>query len=165
MSRISDYLHLHFLVFLWGFTAILGVLISIPAVEMVFYRTLLAAIGLGVLIFVSKGSFAVTPRDLGKLMLTGILLGAHWIFFFASAKVSNVSVSLVGFATASLWTAFLEPLSQHTKVRPIEIFLGILVVIGLYIIFKFNFSYPLGLFFGVASGLTHAISRSSMPTW
>ena len=157
MARVSDYLHLHFLVFLWGFTAILGILISIPAVEMVFYRTLLAVMGSGLLIYFSKESFLVSSRDFGKLMLTGILLAAHWIFFFASAKASNVSVSLVGFATASLWTAFLEPLSLNSKIRPLEIFLGILVVIGLYIIFTFNFNYPVGLLLGVASGLTHAI--------
>ncbi len=157
MAKVSDYLHLHFLVFLWGFTAILGVLISIPSVEMVFYRTLLAAIGLGILILSIKGSFKVTPRDFIKLMLTGVIIGVHWITFFAAAKVSNVSVSLVGFATASLWTAFLEPLSSKMKVRPLEIFLGVLVIIGLYIIFYFDFKYPLGLLLGVTSGLTAAI--------
>ncbi len=157
MARVSDYLHLHFLVFLWGFTAILGVLISIPSVEMVFYRTLLAAIGLGVVIHFSKGSFAVSPRDFVKLILVGFIIGIHWTTFFASAKVSNVSVSLVGFATASLWTAFLEPLSQRMKVKPLEIFLGILVLIGLYIIFSVDFKYPMGMVLGVASGLTAAI--------
>ena len=157
MAKVSDYLHLHFLVFLWGFTAILGVLISIPSVEMVFYRTLLAAIGLGVLIGFTKGTFHVTARDFIKLILTGFIIGIHWITFFASAKVSNVSVSLVGFATASLWTAFLEPWSHRMKVKPLEIFLGVLVLIGLYIIFYFDFKYPMGLFLGVASGLTAAI--------
>jgi drug/metabolite transporter (DMT)-like permease len=157
MARISDHLHLHFLVFLWGFTAILGVLISIPSVEMVFYRTLLAAIGLGAVVYFSKGSFSVTPRDFGKLILTGFIIGIHWITFFASAKVANVSVSLVGFATGSLWTAFLEPWSQRKNVKPLEIFLGVLVLMGLYIIFYFDFKYPLGMVLGVASGLTGAI--------
>lgn len=157
MARVSDYLHLHFLVFLWGFTAILGVLISIPSVEMVFYRTLLAAIGLGVLILSVKGRFKVSGNDFLRLILAGCIIGVHWITFFASAKIANVSVSLVGFATASLWSAFLEPWSQRMKIKPLEIFLGVLVLIGLYIIFYFDFKYPLGLLLGVASGLTAAI--------
>lgn len=157
MTKVSDYVHLHFLVFLWGFTAILGVLISIPAVEMVFYRTLLAAIGLGVLMLSVKGTFKITGRDFTKLMLTGFIISVHWITFFASAKIANVSVSLVGFATASLWTSFLEPWSRKMKVKPLEVFLGVLVLIGLYIIFSFDFKYPLGLSIGVASGLMAAI--------
>lgn len=157
MAKISDYLTLHFLVFLWGFTAILGVLISIPSVEMVFYRTLFAAIGLAALILAVKGSFRVTLRDFTKLLITGFIIGIHWITFFAAAKVANVSVSLVGFATASLWTAFLEPWSRKMKIKPIEIFLGLVVLVGLYVIFAFDFRYPLGLFLGIVSGLTASI--------
>lgn len=157
ITSTADYFKLHFLVFLWGFTAILGLLISIPAVEMVFYRTLLAALGLAFLIVFTKNSFQVSQIDLIKVIGTGFIVGVHWITFFASAKVSNASVSLVGFATGSLWTAFLEPLMGRKRIKGFEVILGLVVVLGLYIIFSFDFRYPLGLTLGIASGFTMAV--------
>lgn len=157
IASTADYFKLHFVVFLWGFTAILGLLISIPAVEMVFYRTLLAAIGLAVLIFLTQNSFKISKSDFIKIIGTGLIVGVHWITFFASAKVSNASVSLVGFATGSLWTAFLEPFFSRKKIKGFEVVLGLIVVVGLYIIFSFDFRYPLGLALGIASGFTMAL--------
>ena len=157
IASTADYLKLHFIVILWGFTAILGLLITIPAVEMVLYRTLLAALGLGVLILITKKSFQTEPFDFLKILATGFIVGIHWIAFFASAKVSNASVSLVGFATGSLWTAFLEPLMGRKRIKLFEVALGLVVIIGLYVIFSFDFRYPLGLALGIASGFTIAL--------
>lgn len=157
MATTTDYLKLHFVVFLWGFTAIIGKLVTIPSVEMVFYRTLLAAIGMCAVIIVMRGSFKVSSSDLIKLILTGFIVAFHWITFFASGRISNPSTSLVGFATCSLWAALLEPLVKKSKIQVVEVGLGVVVIIGLYIIFSFNFQYPLGLFLGILSGLTCAI--------
>ena len=155
---VVDYFKLHFIVFLFGFTAILGKLISIPSVEMVFYRTLLASIGMAALIFFTRKSFALpSTKDFWKLMLTGLIVAVHWLAFFGSGRVSNPSVSLVGFATCSFWAAFLEPIAKRKKIRPMEVGLGIAVLVGLYIIFSFDFNYPLGLALGIASGLAGAI--------
>ena len=156
MHTTGDYVKLHFLVLLFGFTGILGKLVSIPVVEMVFYRTLLATVGVGIVIFIVRGSFKVSSSDFLKLMLTGFIVGIHWLAFFISARVANVSVSLVGFATASLWTALLEPLVKKYPMRKIDMLFGFIVLAGLYIIFSSDFSYSLGLILGVASGLTCA---------
>src|SRR6187402_3885406 len=94
-SSTKDYLNLHFMVFLWGFTAILGKLITIPAVEMVFYRTLLSAIGMAVLMIIRKESFSVSASDFPKLFMTGLIVGAHWLTFFLAVKISNPSTALV----------------------------------------------------------------------
>ncbi|NOT75871.1 MAG: DMT family transporter [Cyclobacteriaceae bacterium] len=153
----SDTIKLHSIVFLFGFTGILGKLVSIPAVEMVFFRSFLAAIGMAVLILSVKGTFKVSGADFTKIFLTGFIVGVHWITFFLSARVANVSVSLVGFATASLWTAFLEPLAKGYKIKPIEVIFGLIVLAGLYLIFASDFSYSTGLILGVLSGLTCAI--------
>jgi drug/metabolite transporter (DMT)-like permease len=153
----ADYLKLHFLVFLWGFTAILGKLCALPAVEMIFYRTLFAAAGMGFLILAAKGSFKLSRADLAKVILTGMIVGIHWLTFFISGRVANVSVSLVGFATASLWTAVLEPLAKGSAIKGIEIVFGLVVLTGLYIIFASDFSYSAGLILGVVSGLTCAV--------
>lgn len=156
-ASVKDYVNLHFLVFLWGFTAILGKLITIPAVEMVFYRTLLSAIGMAMLMGFRKDPFAVSSADLGKLLLTGLVVGAHWLTFFLAVKISNPSTALIGFATCSLWAALLEPIVKRQKIQLVEVLLGVVVVIGLYIIFSFDFRYPMGLFLGILSGITVAI--------
>jgi len=157
IATAKDYLQLHFLVFLWGFTAVLGKLVSIPSVEMVFYRTLLAAVGAGALILMTRGTFAVSKSDLIKILLTGIIVAVHWLTFFGSGRVSNPSTSLVGFATCSFWAALIEPIAKRKKIQILEIGLGVVVIIGLYIIFAGDFQYPLGLFLGIISGLTAAL--------
>jgi drug/metabolite transporter (DMT)-like permease len=157
MASTSDYLKLHFIVFLWGFSAILGKLVTIPALEMIFYRSLLAAIGMGAVIYFSKGIFRIAAADLVKLILIGSIVAFHWTAFFGSARVSNVSVSLVGFATNSLWTALLEPWFKKTKFKKYELVLGLMVLTGLYVIFSFDFQYKLGLLLGIFAGFTSAL--------
>ncbi len=157
MATTGDYLKLHFIVFLWGFTAVLGKLISIPSVEMVFYRTLLAAVGMGVVIIATRGNFKVGSGDVIKLLATGFIVALHWLSFFAAGRISNPSTSLVGFATCSFWAALIEPYANGKKIHPLEIGLGVVVLVGLYIIFSFGFQYPMGLFLGIVSGLTAAL--------
>ena len=152
-----DFLRLHFIVILFGFTGILGKLISIPAVEMVFYRTLLAAIGMALILLLTRRSANVSSHDLLALLGTGMIVGLHWITFFVSGRIANVSVSLVGFATASFWTAFLEPLFNRKPIRLFEVGMGLFVLVGLLIIFGSDFDYSIGLLIGILSGLTCAI--------
>lgn len=153
----ADALKLHLLVFLFGFTGILGKLVSIPAIDMVLYRTLIAAVGVAVVILYRQESFRVARGDIFRLLITGAVVGIHWLTFFLAARVSNVSVSLVGFATASLWTALLEPLVKRYPLRYIEVIFGFVVLAGLYIIFAFDSNYAVGLTLGVVSGFTCAI--------
>lgn len=160
MATTTDYLKLHFIIFLWGFTAILGLLIKLPAIELVVVRTLVAALGMGMLIFFRKQNFKLPARQLTYVVLTGVIVSAHWITFFASARVSNASVSLVGIATGSLWSSVIEPVMNKRKMKFYEVLLGLVVIAGLYIIFAFDFNYPLGLFLGVLSGFLSALFYS-----
>lgn len=157
MASTSDYLKLHFIVFLWGFSAILGKLVTISAVEMVWYRAIFAAGGMAAVIYFTRGTFKVSRPDLSKLLAIGAIVSLHWIAFFGSARVSNVSVSLVGFATNSLWAALLEPWFNKTRIKNYEVLLGLVVMIGLYIIFSFDFQYKLGLLLGIFAGFTSAL--------
>ncbi|MGC1240125.1 MAG: DMT family transporter [Chryseosolibacter sp.] len=157
MASSTDYLRLHFIVFLWGFSAILGKLVTIPAVEMVWYRSILAALGMGAVIYFTRGTFKVARPDLFKLLAIGCIVSLHWIAFFGSARVSNVSVSLVGFATNSLWAALLEPWFNKTRIKKYEVLLGLVVMLGLYIIFSFDFEYKAGLLLGILAGFTSAL--------
>lgn len=157
MAQIKDYLKLHFIVFIFGFTAILGLLISIPAVEMVFYRTLIASLGTAGLLLLRKHNFKIEPGDLVKVSATGILIAAHWITFFLSARIANASVSLVGFSTVALWTALLDPLFSKRKILIYELLLGLFVLAGLYIIFRNEVNNAFGLFVGILSAVFAAI--------
>ncbi len=155
-QNFRDYLQLHFIVFLWGFTAILGVLISLPAVELVFYRTLISAAALAIMLAAGKKTFALGRTDTIKTILTGAVIGAHWILFFAAARVSNVSVCLAGLATISLWTSLLEPLIGRKKVKGFEVVLGLMAIVGIVIIFNVEFDYALGLVLAILSAFLAA---------
>jgi drug/metabolite transporter (DMT)-like permease len=157
MPEFKDYLHLHFLVLIWGFTAILGLLITIPPVEVVFYRTLIASIGLAVLMTASKVSFRIERSEIIKLLFTGSLIAGHWILFFTSARISTASVCLAGMATTSFWTSFLEPIVLKKRIKWYEVFLGGVVIFGLYIIFHFEFNHALGLILALGSALLAAL--------
>ncbi len=158
MSSSRDYVKLHFIVFLWGFTAVLGKLVLISSVEMVFYRCLLALLGIGaVIIFSKSSSFTISKIDFFKVFFTGFIVAIHWLSFFGAGRISNPSTSLVGFATCSLWAALLEPIVKRRKISLVEVGLGLVVLSGLVIIFSFNFRYKLGLLLAILSGLTAAL--------
>jgi drug/metabolite transporter (DMT)-like permease len=142
---VRDYLMLHFIVMIWGFTAILGLLISLPSLELVFYRTLIAAAGVAVVAFFRKKPLAVPLPELLKIAGVGVLISLHWIFFFWSARLSTASVCLAGMATTSLWTALIDPVINRTKIKWYEVALGLLVIAGLLVIFQFESGYWLGL--------------------
>ncbi|MDH5380046.1 MAG: EamA family transporter [Cyclobacteriaceae bacterium] len=153
----KDLAKMHFLVIIWGFTAILGQLISIPPVEVVFYRTLLAATGLFIILIWKKESLSVKWNEVIKLMGIGALIAVHWIFFFAAARVSTVSVCLAGMATTSLFTSFTEPIIFKRRVYFHEVFLGLVIIAGLYVIFHFEFDHALGLIYALLSAFLAAL--------
>lgn len=156
-ASIKDYLKLHLIVFIWGFSAILGKLVEMPSTEVVFYRTLLASIGLALLLKFRKRVFAIGRAGIVKTLGTGLLIGAHWVLFFEAARVANVSVCLAGMATTTFWTSLIEPLFTSRKVRIFEVGIGLVVIVGLYVVFQFEFDNALGLTLAIASALLAAI--------
>lgn len=156
-ERTKDYLQLHFIVFLWGFTAILGMLISIPSVELVFYRTLLSGLALGVMLLAAKKKLDIGRADIAKTLATGSIIGAHWILFFAAARLSTISVCLAGLATISLWTSLLEPLMTRKRVKGFEVVLGLIAIAGIVIIFQVEFEHAWGLFVAILSAFLAAV--------
>ncbi len=154
----KDYLTLHFIVMIWGFTAILGLLIKIPSVEVVFFRTLISAVGLFLLLKLSKKSAKIRCRKHFFIILgTGSLIAAHWILFFLSARISNASVCLAGMATCSLWTSLIEPISQGRRIKRFEVLLSIIAFIGIGIIFNVELDDLTGLMVAVLSAFISAV--------
>ncbi len=157
MQFNKAYFKLHFLVILWGFTAILGLLIKLSFIEVVFYRTLFSFLALVVVLQVGKVGFALPPREIAKLVLTGMIIALHWLLFFGAARYANASVSLIGLSTTTLWTAFLEPLVHKRRISIVELFFGLAVIGGLYIIYSDAFTYGLGLLMSLGSALLAAV--------
>ena len=156
-SKIKHFLQLHLIVFIWGFTAILGALISIEAIPLVWYRMLLAVIFIFLYFLIKKKSFAIDKKSLLKFLFTGIVIALHWITFFKAIKVSNVSIALVTMSTGAFFASFIEPLFFRRRIKSIEIILGIVVIGGLYIIFNFETQYYLGIIYALISAFLAAL--------
>ncbi|WMN06843.1 DMT family transporter [Marivirga arenosa] len=156
-EELKNYLQLHFVVLIWGLTAILGLLINVSAVAVVFYRTLFSTIILLGLLLLWKKSFKVEFKEFFKIIGVGLIIGLHWILFFAAARVSTASVCLVGIATCSFWTSLIEPLMSSRKIKIYELLLGILVVLGLYIIFRLEFQYIEGLIMAILAAMLASV--------
>jgi len=156
-SNNNQYLRLHFIVFIWGFTAILGALISLDAVPLVWYRMVLAVVFIAVYLLVKKESFRVPKKGLFQFFITGILIAVHWIAFFKAIKVSTISVALVVMSTGAFFTALIEPLFFKRRIKMVEIVLGFIVVVGLGIIFSFESSYTEGILYALLAAFLSAL--------
>ena len=155
------YIELHTAVLLYGFTAILGKLITIDAVPLVWWRVLITAVSLLLFLSVRKG-FLEVPRHLKlQFIASGGLLAAHWILFFLSVKLANVSVALVAFSTTTFFTALTEPFIVGGRIQKYEVLLGLLIVPAMILIVnKLDLSLHLGLWVGLVSSILIAIFTS-----
>lgn len=140
---------LHITVLVWGFTGILGALITVSAVNLVWYRVLIAAIALLIYFRFKKKSLRITKKQLIQYLLTGGLVGLHWLLFFQSIKVSTVSVTLVCLSSLTLFTSILEPIIKKKKMPFIDVVTGLLIIAGIGLIFTFESDYLLGIILGL----------------
>lgn len=145
----KDHLQLHFIVLLFGFTGVLGKLISIDTLELVSYRMFLAAIGMLIYAVATKKSFRLPRKSLFQILGIGVIVSLHWLAFFQAVKVSNVSVALGCLASSTLFTSFLEPLINKKRLFWIEVVIGAMIILGLYIITQFAFQYYLGIIYSL----------------
>ena len=148
---------LHITVFIWGFTGILGELISINAVQMVWYRVLIASISLFIYFLWSKTNIKVSKKQFLQFFFTGSIVAVHWIFFFHSIKVANISVSLICLSSVTLFIAILEPLIKKQNISKGDIFIGLVIIAGIYLIFKFESKYTTGIIFGLSAALAASL--------
>ncbi|KAF2342542.1 DMT family transporter [Flavobacterium tistrianum] len=150
-DNLKSYLNLHLIVFIWGFTAILGALITIDAENLVWYRMLLAMIFLGGFIAYKKQSFQVPVKEFFKLIFVGLLIALHWIFFFRAIHVSNVSITLSIFSLGAFFASLLEPLFYGRKVLWYEVLFGLVIIAGLGLILQVEIKYLEGVYYALAA--------------
>mgnify|MGYP000577104523 FL=1 len=133
-DKLLSTLHFHFIVIIFGFTAVLGALISISAIPLVWYRMTLATLGLGLVLWLRNHSFRVSKTIAWVAVASGVLIAFHWITFFGAVKVSNVSITLSVLSSGAFLTSLLEPIFYKRKVIGYEVLFGLLVVVGLVLV-------------------------------
>ena len=106
---------LHLTVLIWGFTGVLGGLISLEALPLVWYRVVIASLSLWLFLKFKRQEYVLPLAEMIPILLVGMLVGLHWSLFFYSIKVSTVSVTLVTLSSLTLFTAVLEPLINKKK--------------------------------------------------
>ncbi len=153
----KDFVSLNLIMLLNSFLPLVVRNIGLPSVEIVFYRTLMACFLLAVFMRFRKIGFTIDKKDIARMLLSGFLTSTYSILLFVSAKISTLSVCLVGMATSSIWISILQPIFFRTKNQPFQELLGINAVIGLYIIFNSGFEYGWGLTVGISASFFGAL--------
>jgi drug/metabolite transporter (DMT)-like permease len=156
-DNLKSYLHLHFIVFVWGFTAVLGKLISLDAMPLVWYRMSLAVLFIILYIWYKKVPMKVPLKTLLGFLFAGLVIAFHWFTFFKAIKVSNISVTLACLSTGAFFASLMEPLFYGRKVIWYEVFFGIIVFIGLYIIFNIDGHFINGILLALTSAFLSAL--------
>ncbi|WP_431110906.1 DMT family transporter [Winogradskyella poriferorum] len=152
-ARLKDYLHLHFLVFIAGFTAILGKEISTGATAIVWYRMAIAAVLMFIYIKIIKLNIKVSKKAIIKFSVAGVIIALHWITFFESIKQSNVSIALAMFSSGAFFASFIEPLFFKRRILVYEIGFGLIVILGVFLITSSELKYINGIILGLLSAL------------
>jgi drug/metabolite transporter (DMT)-like permease len=150
-------IQLHIAVFLAGFTAILGKLITLNEGLLVWFRLLITVVTLGGILFYKKELQLIPFKDVLKIFGVGVIVAIHWVTFYGSVKYANVSVALVCFSATGFFTAFFEPIILKRKISLVEVGLGLIAILGIYIIFDFHPQYKLGIIFGIISAVGSAL--------
>jgi drug/metabolite transporter (DMT)-like permease len=148
---------LHIAVFLAGFTAILGKLITLNEGLLVWYRLLITVVTLLIIGYFKKQLIKITLKDVAIFLGVGAIVALHWVTFYGSVKYANVSVALVCFSATGFFTALLEPFILKKRFVLFELLLGVLAIAGIYIIFNFNPQYKVGIAFGIVSAIGSAL--------
>jgi drug/metabolite transporter (DMT)-like permease len=152
------YLELHFAVLLYGFTAILGVLIHLPALVLVWWRVTIALCAMLIYGNIPLKIKQLSMRNKLHLLGIGVVVGVHWIAFFGAGKLANASITLVAFATTSFISSFLEPFFMRQKIKWYEVALGIVIIPAMvYVVGTLPSEMGLGVFVALISAFLAVI--------
>jgi len=152
-AKLKHYLHLHFLVIIAGFTAILGELITIGALELVWYRMAVAGILMFIYIKIIRLDIKISRLTFLQFSAAGVIIALHWITFFEAINQANVSIALAMFSSGAFFASFIEPLFFKRRILGYEIIFGIIVVLGVVLITSSEMGYVNGIILGLFSAL------------
>ncbi len=156
------FMKLHTAILLAGFTGILGKLIDMGEIMLVWYRMLMTFIIFGAFLLI-RGKFErISLKDFMKIGFSGVLICVHWLFFYASIKLSNVSIGVVCFSLIGFFTAICEPIFLRTRFSWRELFYSVLTLLGVLLIFSFDVRYRMGILAGIVGALLAALYTISI---
>jgi drug/metabolite transporter (DMT)-like permease len=156
-NKFKNQLHLHFIVFIWGFTAILGALISIDAIPLVWFRVLLASLVLFIFLKIRKIPFNENGSDMLKLFFGGVLVALHWVTFFHAIKISTISTTLITLSSSAFFVVIFKPFFEKKKIEVYELLLAFLAVLGFVVIFYSETLYTKGILVALLSSMLVAL--------
>jgi drug/metabolite transporter (DMT)-like permease len=159
MARASGrhFLLLHLIVFIWGFSPVLGRFITADTMQLVWFRILITVAVMYVYIKFTKQAMGLEKGDLLKLAGTGIIILIHWLTFYGAIKVSNISVTMVAFSTGTLFSAIIEPALFKRRVRPYEVVIGLIIISAIALIFSIEFQFWQGIVLGIIAAFTSSL--------
>ncbi len=156
-AKTKSYLHLHLIVFVWGFTGVLGELITTTSVAKVWYRMSIALVLVYLYIKFRKVPMKISRNLLLIFLGSGFIIAMHWFAFFEAIEVSNVSVTLATLSTGAFFASILEPLFYRRRIIGYEVVFGILVMCGLYIIYDVNGGFLYGIILALIAAFLSAL--------
>ena len=156
-DNVIHHIHLNFLVFIAGFTAILGKMITNTPVSIVWHRMFIALMIILLFSVITGKKLKTSYRNILNYSLLGFVISLHWITFFMSIDYSNVTIALSMMSTTAFFTSFIEPLFFKRKIIPHELLLSILVIIAIFLILNSEFNYSLGIILGISSAFFASI--------
>ena len=156
-AKFKNYLHLHFLVFIAGFTAILGELITIKAIPLVWYRMIIASILMFIYIKIAKVKLKINLKSILRLSIAGVIIALHWITFFGAIDEANISITLAMFSTGAFFASLIEPIIYKRSIIWYEILFGIIVIAGVFIITQSEIKYLTGIILGISSAFLSSL--------
>lgn len=151
--KLKTYLHLHLLVFIAGFTAILGELITIGSLELVWYRMAIAGVLMLIYIKIAKINIKIPRKAFWQFSAAGVIIALHWITFFEAINQANVSIALAMFSSGAFFASFIEPIFFKRRILSYEILFGLVVILGVFLITSSEMEYINGIILGLFSAL------------
>ncbi len=156
--RTKSLIHYHLIVFIFGFSSVMGALCSLDAIPLVVYRMLLASLGLAVYFVIFHPTYFRLERSLWvKVILGGLIIGVHWVTFFHAIKVAGVSLTLSMMATGAFITAMIEPLINKRKILGYELLFGGLIAVGVGMIFQAEYEHLYGISIALLSAFLSSV--------
>ncbi|NVK66472.1 MAG: EamA family transporter [Flavobacteriales bacterium] len=157
--KFKYHILLHLIILMWGFTGILGKLINLPPLPIVWYRVLIAAASLGIVLPLMERSLKLkSPREFFMLALVGIVVMLHWVTFYMAIDLSTASLGILCLSTTTIHVSWLEPLVMKRRLSWTEVVMGLVVIYGIYFVSEdFSAQDYIALAYGLVSALMAAI--------
>ena len=146
-------LQLNIAVFLWGFTGVLGRVITLDQTWLVWYRLMITVISLWILYAFLGKIRKLRFHSMLLIGCIGFIQALHWVCFYGSIKYSNITIALTTLSTSALLASLIEPLVLKKKFDPVEIFLGLFAIAGIVIIYNTHLQFSIGIIIGLISAV------------